>query len=207
MIRSYADRVEIESSYSMKVIVLPIAFMLGVGIFLIVNMAINISEDLAPGADRSNLIWNVFGLVFSTVWTAVLSAVSVGVFLHYAEKAVISDDGITVFRIFGKKHLGWNGVAEYGIKNFGPERGEINTSSPFGNSFTHVVWFSKKIGRMSRKGLKYIPLGSCQLMVRGSDNIYLFKEYVVPLCSKHTDAAPCVNRYIWSERYNGGDGR
>ena len=198
MIRSYTDRVEIESSYSMKVIALPIAFMLGVGIFLIVNMAINISEDLAPGADRSNLFWDVFGLVFCTVWTAVLAAVSVGAFLHYAEKAVISDDGITVFRIFGKKHLGWNGVAEYGIKNFGPERSEINMSGPFGNNYTHVVWFSKKIGRMSRKGLKYIPLGSCQIMVRGSDNIYLFKEYVIPLCSKHTGAVPVVNRFMWN---------
>ena len=75
---------------------------------------------------------------FICLWLGVVFCGALISFYRYSKKVVIDDDGISYNSIFGKHHLDWNEIQDYGLSY----DGRSQDGADFSNSY--IIYFAKE---------------------------------------------------------------
>lgn len=125
---------------------------------------------------------DVFGLVFLSVWTAlVLSFFFIGL-INATKKVIISIESVTCKTIFSKKEYLWSEIEDWGISYSGNTRGEGNT---------YDFYFSKNPQSGKNECRKRLKGEMIKTFVFESEYERVVKD-VIPFCSSRTFIEPFI---------------
>ncbi len=157
----------------------------GVAIYM-ASSGIRMIFEILP-FDDSYTGGDVFGIVFMSVWTAlVLSGFFIGL-TNATKKVIINTEGVTCKTIFSKKEYLWSEIEDWGISYSGNTRGEGNT---------YDFYFSKNPQSSKNECRKQLKGKMIKIFVFESEYERVVEE-VIPFCSSRTFIEPFigVNKY------------
>lgn len=152
-----------------------------VGTFMAIDGIREISEilpDLAPNSPA-----DIFGLIFLSVWTLIAFGMAIGCFRMGSGRIILDNQGVHVTALFGKKHLDWDEIVDYGLSYQGISQAQN----------TYYLYFSKEklpdknecSKKRSRKMIKFVLIG---------DSYDAALDQILPFCALRTKVVPFVGR-------------
>ena len=122
---------------------------------------------------------------FICLWLGVVFCGALISFYRYSKKVVIDDDGISYNSIFGKHHLDWNEIQDYGLSY----DGRSQDGADFSNSY--IIYFAKEPQKNKNPYKKKLSQNAFKINIMADDYAH-FSECVIPFCMSKTDVQPFI---------------
>ena len=125
---------------------------------------------------------DVFGLVFISLWTVLVSCGAVYAFSSFGTRLVIDGKGVSQTSFLPKRTLPWANVADWGLSYCGQTRGEGST---------YYLYFSEKRQKNKNQSAKRLRGKMIKIVVIGGDYREIVTR-VVPFCQTRTQIEPFI---------------
>ncbi len=148
-----------------------------VGLYIFIPI---LSEPVTDGMDY-------FGFAFLCLWLFGVLLGAVISFYTYSKKLVIDDFGVAYSSLFGKKHLSWNEIKDYGLSY----DGRSNDGGHYSNSY--IVYFASSEQKKKNEHKRKLSKDSLKAYIL-SEDYRVFTNILIPFCVSKTDVIPFVPR-------------
>ncbi len=130
-------------------------------------------------------IADVIGAAFICLWLGVVFCGALYSFFKYSQKLFVREDGVLYTSIFGRRHLCWNEIKDYGLSY----DGRVRDGGDFSNSY--ILYFATEKQSDKNKFKKKLLKKALKISVSSNDYAWLL-ENVFPFCKSRIAEQPFV---------------
>lgn len=123
--------------------------------------------------------------VFMCVWLSAVLCGAIYSFFKYSQKLLVCEDGVFYTSFFGKRHLRWNEIKDYGLSY----DGRIKEGGDFSNSY--ILYFASEEQSGKNKFKKKLSKNVLKISVSSNDYAWLLQN-VIPFCKSRIEEQPFV---------------
>lgn len=161
----------------------PINLFLKIGVVAIFMECIGLYFFIPMFMEFEGSLGDFAGTAYICLWLGLVFCGALISFHRYSKKLIIDDDGVSYSSIFGKQHLDWNEIQDYGVSY----EGRSHDGADFSNLYT--IYFAKEIQKNKNLYKKKLSKHTVMINIEADDYTY-FLERVVPFCMNKTDVQP-----------------
>ncbi len=161
---------------------------IGIGIVALIMAASGIRLFIGLLQNEALTTADIFGIVFVSIWTAVVLWMSAYAFITNSTRVTITREGVFCSSILDKRELKWTDIRDWGLS--------YSSSDRSGNN-TYYLYFSPHVCEIKNNCKKRLRGKMIKTFVTG-DEYYEAISSVVPFCRQLTDIPP----FIGEDRYH-----
>ncbi len=118
--------------------------------------------------------------IFMCVWMGGVLCGAIYSFFKYSQKLFVREDGVSYTSIFGKRHLNWSEIKDYGLSY----DGRANEGGYYYNSY--ILYFANEEQSNKNRFKKKLSKSALKITVSPVDYAQVLQN-VIPFCQNQTD--------------------